>query len=101
MVWDSAKCKGGENEIVSSVGDTPDSAEKHDNGNINNIATYKRDRLKGKFLNRNVINLLRGNLSEAKISLLSKSLKFLPAANKIDTAKLKTELEDCGRKLRL
>ena len=34
------------------------------------------------------------NLSEAEISLLSKGLKFVPTANKIDTAKLKMELEE-------
>ena len=30
---------------------------------------------------------------------MSKGLKFVPTANKIDTAKLKTELEEYGRKL--
>ena len=33
--------------------------------------------------------------------MLSKVLKFVPAANKIDLAKLKTELEEDGRTLRL
>ena len=32
---------------------------------------------------------------------MSKGLKFVPTANKIDRAKLKTELEEYGRKLRL
>ena len=31
---------------------------------------------------------------------MSKGLKFVPTANKIDRAKLKTELEEYGRKLR-
>ena len=35
------------------------------------------------------------------MSLLSKGLKFVPTANKIDQAKLKRELEEYGRKLRL
>ena len=56
--------------------------------------------LEGKFVSSNVINLSRKNLSEAKISLLSKDLKFVPTANKIDRAKLKTQLEEYGRKLR-
>ena len=56
--------------------------------------------LEGKFVSSNVINLSRRNLSEAKISLLSKDLKFVPTANKIDRAKLKTQLEEYGRKLR-
>ena len=45
--------------------------------------------------------LSRRNLSWSEISLLSKSLKFVPSANKIDRAKLKRELEEYGRKLRL
>ena len=69
--------------------------------NINNIATYKAERLQGKFVSSNVINLSRRNLSEAEISLLSKGFKFVPIANTIDRAKLKTELEEHGRKLRL
>ena len=36
-----------------------------------------------------------------EISLLSKELKFVPNANKIDLAKLKRELAEYGRKLRL
>ena len=93
--------RGVENEIINSAGNTPDIVEKHDNGNINNIATYKGERLESKFVSSNVINLSRRNLSEAEISLLSKGLKFVPTANKIDRAKLKTELEEYGRKLRL
>ena len=45
--------------------------------------------------------LSRRNLSWSEISLLSKSLKFVPSANKIDRAKLKRELEEYGRKIRL
>ena len=87
--------------IISSAGNTPDIEEKHDNGNSNNIAKQKEERLESKFASSNVINLSRRNLSEAEISLLSKGLKFVPTANKIDRAKLKTELEEYGRKLRL
>ena len=88
--------RGVENEIINSAGNTPDIVEKHDNGNINNIATYKGERLEGKFVITNVINLSR-NLSEPEISLLSKGLKFVPTANKIDRAKLKTELKRMGQ----
>ena len=74
-------------------------------GNVlkgNNIASRLGVRLEGKFVSKNEINLSRRNLSASEeISLLSKSLKFLPTANKIDRAKLKTELEEYGRKLRL
>ena len=101
-VCDFVKSEGGrENEIINSAGNTPDIEEKHDNGNINHVVTYKGERLEGKFVSSNVINLSRRNLSEAEISLLSKGLKFVPTANKIDRAKLKTELEEYGRKLRL
>ena len=70
-------------------------------GNVlkgNNIASQIGVRLEGKFVSKNVINLSRRNLSASEISLLSKGLKFVPTANKIGRAKLKTEL---GRKLRL
>ena len=62
--------------------------------NINNEATYKGERLEGKFVSSNIINLSRRNLSEAEISLLSKGQKFLPTVNKIDRTKLKAELEE-------
>ena len=55
-------------------------------------------RFKCKFGSKNVINLSRRNLSASEILLLSKGWKFVPTANKIDRAKLKTELE-YGRKL--
>ena len=57
--------------------------------------------LEGKFVSKNVINLSRRSLSTPEISLLSKGLKFASSANKIDRAKLKRELEEYGRKLRL
>ena len=91
MIWLSLtggrRGGGRENEIINSAGKTPDIEEKHDNGNINNIATYKGERLECKFVSSNVINLSRRNLSEAEISLLSKGLKFVPTGNKIDRAK--------------
>ena len=65
------------------------------------IASQIGVRLEGKFVSKNVINLSKRNLSASEISLLSKGLKFVPTANKIDCAKLKTELEEYGRKLRL
>ena len=67
----------------------------------NNIASQIGVRLEGKFVSKNVINLSRRNLSASEISLPYKGLKFLPTANKIDRAKLKTKLEEYGRKLRL
>lgn len=63
-----------------------------------NITSHKGVRLKGKFISKNVINLSRRNLSVAEISLLSKGLNLVPTATKINQAKLKTELEENGRK---
>ena len=61
----------------------------------NYIASQIGVRLEGK----NVINLSRRNLSASEISLLSKGLKFVHTANKIDCAKLKAELKEYRRKL--
>ena len=58
-------------------------------------------RLKGKFVSENVINLSKRDLSENEISLLSKGLNFIPTCNKVDGARLKLELEQFGRMLRL
>ena len=85
-VCDFVKSERG-GEWDNSAGNTLDIEEKHDNGNINNKATYKGESLEVKFVSSNVINLLRRNLSEAEIPLLSKGLKFAPTANKIDTEK--------------
>ena len=90
-----------ENEIRSSAEDSSsDEVEKVPNES-ENVAMFRGNRLEGKFVSKNVINLSRRNLSSAEISLLSKGLKFVPTANKIDQAKLKRELEEYGRKLRL
>ena len=59
------------------------------------------NRLQGNFVSKNVVNLSRRNLTDSKISLLSKGLNFVPTSNTIDKAKLKTELEALGRILRL
>ena len=90
-----------ENEIRNSAENS--SSSKVDNvlNESENVAMFRGNRLEGKFVGKNVINLSRRNLSSAEISLLSKGLKFVPTANKIDQAKLKRELEEYGRKLRL
>ena len=100
-VCDFVKPEWGENEIIISAGNTRDTEEKHEKGNINNITTYKGERSESEFVSTNVINLSRRNLSETETSPLSKGLKFVPTTNKINGAKLKTELEEYRRKLRL
>ena len=89
------------NDSIDSTGNCsePDT-QANDHQDIN-TAFYKRLRLEGKFASKNVFKLSRRNLSPPEISLLSKSLKFVPSANKIDRAKLERELEEYGRKLRL
>ena len=66
-----------------------------------NRAKLRDNRLEGKFVSKNVINLSQRQLTKSEISLLSKGLKFVPTPNRIDKAKLKQELEVFGRKLRL
>ena len=69
---------------------TEDNYNCEKDGNVfkgNNIAPQIGVRLDGKFVSKNVINLSRRNLSASAISLLSKGLKFVPTANKIDRAK--------------
>ena len=51
-------------------------------------AKLKDHRLEGKFVSKNVINLLQRQLTKSEISLLSKGLKFVFTPNRIDTAKL-------------
>ena len=58
----------------------------------NNIASEIGVRLEGKCVSKIVITVSRGNLSASEISMLSKGLKFLRTANKIDRAKLQREL---------
>ena len=89
--------KDKKNEKCNSTQDLY-SCEK--DGNVlkeNYIASQIGVRLEGK----NVINLSRRNLSASEISLLSKGLKFVHTANKIDCAKSKAELKEYRRKLRL
>ena len=66
-----------------------------------NRAKQKDNRLEGKFVSKNVINLSQRQLTNSENSLFSKLLKFLPTPNRIDKTKLKQQLEGFGRKLRL
>ena len=55
----------------------------------------------GQFVSGNVINLSRRELSEDDICLLSKGLKFFPTPTDIDKAKLKADMEEFKRRMRL
>ena len=89
------------NDIVDGTEDISEPGKQLDNHQDSNTAFLNKKRLEGKLVNKDVINLSRRNLSQSEISLLSKGLEFVPSANKIDRAKLKRELEEYGRKLRL
>ena len=89
------------NDIVDGTENPSEPGKQYQNHQDNNTASLNKTRLEGKFVSKNVINLSKRNLSQSEISLLSKGLKFVPSANKIDPAKLKRELEEYGRKLRL
>ena len=58
-----------------------------------NKAKLKDNRMEGRFVSKNVINLSQRQLTKSEISLLSKGLKFVFTPNRIDKAKLKQELE--------
>ena len=58
-VCDLEKPEELEKEIISSTENTPDIKEKHATGDIKTIATFKRERLKGKFINNNAIDFLK------------------------------------------
>ena len=81
-VCDFAKPEGGQNEIINSAENAPDTEEKHDKETFDNIATFNWERLEGKFVSNNVINLSRKNFSEDEIPILSKCLKFISTAIK-------------------
>ena len=88
----------------SSISDPENSenCETKPSSNVqSNEAEMCNDRLKGKLVSKSVINLSKRNLTENEISLLSKGLNFIPTCNKVDVAKLKLELEQFGRMLRL
>ena len=74
--------------------------QANDHQDINTLS-YKGLRWESKFVSKNVINLSRRNQFLPEFSLLSKGLKFMPSADKIDQSKLKRELEEYGSKLHL
>ena len=89
-----------EREVVNSTWDFVSGELSEDNSNDSEVAQeiddnraqLKDNRLEGKFVSKNVINLSQRQLTKSEISLLSKGLKFVPTPNRIDKAKLKQEL---------
>ena len=68
---------------------------------LSNAASLEGDIYKANFVSPNVINLSKWNLTKDEISLLSKSLQFVPTPKHFNKALLREELENFGRKLRL
>ena len=106
-VCDSCKTVGIDLNLPNKINGKSDnefleksSIHKHLNEDANE-ATILNGRLKGEFVSKNAVNLPKRKLSKSEISLLSKGLKFIPASNTINKAKLKVELEVFGRMLRL
>ena len=89
------------NEKFNSTDDLYNCEKEYNVLKGNKIASQIGVRLDYKCVSKNVINLSKRNLSALEISLLPKGLRFVHTANKIDRAKLKAELEEYGRKLRL
>ena len=79
--------------LSGKVDDVPNKSE--------NDAVFSGNRLGGKFVSKNVVKLPRRNLSSAEIYILSKGLKFVPAATKTDQVKLKRKPDKYGKKLSL
>ena len=85
-----------ERELVNSAWDFVSGELSEDNSNDSEVAQeiddnktkLKDNRLEGKFVSKNVINLSQRQLTKSEISLLSKGPKFVPTPNRIDKAKL-------------
>ena len=71
------------NDIVDGTENLSELGRQLDNHQDSNTASLNKARLEGKSVSKN-INLSRRNLSRSEISLLSKGLKFVPSANKIN-----------------
>ena len=98
-----------EGEQIISACDCVSGVLSEDNSNDSEVAQeihdnrnkLKNNRMSGKFVSKNDINLSQRQLTKSEILLLSKERKFVPTPNRIDQAKLKHELEVFGTKLTL
>ena len=81
------------NDSLESTGNCSEPGTQANDHQDINTAFYKGLRLEGTFVSKTFVNMSRRNLSSPEISLLSKGLKFVSSANKIDQAKLKRERE--------
>ena len=98
---DASDFKDLKNDISEEITDLNTSFSDDELNVRDNAGKMLDGRLQGNFVSKNVVNLSKRNLTDSKISLLSKGLNFVPTSNTIDKAKLKRELEAPGRMLRL
>ena len=61
----------------------------------------KKERMEGKFVSKNVLNLSNRVLTESEIKILDKGLNFIPTPEKFDRYQIKKDLERLGRDIRL
>ena len=61
----------------------------------------KKERMEGKFVSKNVLNLSNRVLTESEIKILDKGLNFVPTPEKFDRYQIKKDLERLGRDIRL
>ena len=80
------------NDIVDGTEDPSEPGKQLDNHQDSSTASLNKTRLEGKFFSKNVINFSKRYLFRSEIFLLSKGLKFVPSANKVDRAKFKKEI---------
>ena len=86
-----------EREVVNRVCDFFSGVLSEDHSNDSEVAQetddnrakLKDNRLEGKFVCKNVVNLLQRQVTKSGNLLRSKALKFVPTRNRIDKVKLK------------
>ena len=88
------------NNLVDDAENFSEPGKQLDNHQDSTTAFLRKTILELKFVSKNAINLSKKK-SQSEISMLSKGLKFVPSASKIDQGKLKRELEEYGRKFHL
>ena len=78
-------------QFRQSLGESSNSQLKSNtNGN-------KKERMEGKFVSKNVLNLSNRVLTESEIRVLDKGLNFVPTPEKLDRYQIKKDLERLGR----
>ena len=67
----------------------------------NNTIEYKKERIKGKFVSKNVLNLSHLVSTENEIRVLDNGLNFVPTPESLDRYQIKKDLQRLGRDTKL